>query len=233
MSIKANSHTRIRACGACKFLRKKCLEDCIFAPYFNSGEGTVNFAAVHKIFGASNVTNILTNVPIHKRPDTVFTLNYEAHARLRDPIYGCMSEIRDLQNQVINLQSEISCFQVHVARQPPPQQQPPFSLSMSDFPFADAGTYDMSVPLYEFDPNNGSSHQQANSWAANLQQFNDNTFAGAPVGGVGEEFARELLLRFLHNLRDGIKYGFRVKTITRVMEEFLVSWVGEGSGMRK
>ncbi|XP_047340304.1 LOB domain-containing protein 30-like [Impatiens glandulifera] len=198
MSIKANSRTRIRACGACKFLRKKCLEDCIFAPYFDSGEGIVNFAAVHKIFGASNVTKLLTNVPIHKRPDTVFTLNYEAHARLRDPIYGCMSEIRDLQNQVINLQSEISCLQAHVARQPPPQQQPPSSLSMLDFPFADAGTYDMSLPLYEFDPNIGSSHQQANSWEANLQQFHDhNTFAGAPVGGgVGEEFARELLLRY-------------------------------------
>ncbi|XP_047339927.1 LOB domain-containing protein 30-like [Impatiens glandulifera] len=191
MSIKANSRAGIRACGACKFLRKKCLEDCIFAPYFDFGEGIVNFASVHKIFGASNVTKLLTNVPIHKRPDTVFTLIYEAHARLRDPIYGCMSEIRDLQNQ-------ISCLQAHVARQPPPQQQPPSSLSMSEFPFADAGTYDMSVPLYEFDPNNGSSHQQANSWTANLQQFHEhNTFVRAPVGGgIGEEFARELLLRY-------------------------------------
>ncbi|XP_047313931.1 LOB domain-containing protein 30-like [Impatiens glandulifera] len=187
MSIKDNSRAGIRACGACKFLRKKCVEDCIFAPYFNSGEGTVNFAAVHKVFGASNVTKLLTIIPIHKRLDTVLTLNYEAHARLRDPIYGCVSQIRDLQNQVINLQSEISCLQAHLARQPPPQQppqqQPPSSLSMSDFPSADAGTYDMSA---------------ANSWAVNLQQFHEqNTFAGAPDGGeVGEEFARDSLMRY-------------------------------------
>ncbi|XP_047339924.1 LOB domain-containing protein 18-like [Impatiens glandulifera] len=135
MSINVNS--RIRACGARKFLRKRCLDECIFAPYFYSDEGTANFKSVHKIFGANNISKLLINISIEKRANVVFTLCLEAEARLRDPVYGCMSEIYALQNQ-------------------------------------------------------------ANSWAANLQQFYDqNTFAGAPVGGeIGEEFARELLLRY-------------------------------------
>ncbi|XP_047340306.1 LOB domain-containing protein 30-like [Impatiens glandulifera] len=99
---------------------------------------------------------------------------------------------------IITLQYELSTLQAHVANQSPHQQQPPSSLSMSmsDYPFGGGATYDMA-PLFEFDPNIGSSQQQ-DSWAANQQPFHDdhNTFAGAPVGGDGgEEFARELLLR--------------------------------------
>ncbi|KAL1213578.1 LOB domain-containing protein 31 [Cardamine amara subsp. amara] len=35
-------------CGACKLLRRKCVAECVFAPYFGSEEGTAHFAAVHK-----------------------------------------------------------------------------------------------------------------------------------------------------------------------------------------
>ncbi|XP_047339937.1 LOB domain-containing protein 30-like [Impatiens glandulifera] len=197
MSTETNSSARIviKPCGACRYMRKKCLDNCIFAPYFDSDKGTANFASIHNIFGASNVTKLLTNIPIDKRPDAVRTLNYEAHARLQDPIYGCVSQIYSLQNQVINLQREIVCLQAQLARQPPPQQQLPSSLSMSDYPFGGGATYDMA-PLFEFDPNIGSSHQP-DSWAAVQQQFHDrNPFTGAPVDGVdGEEFAGELPMR--------------------------------------
>ncbi|XP_047339922.1 LOB domain-containing protein 18-like [Impatiens glandulifera] len=135
MSPEINSIARIviKPCGACRYLRKKCLDNCIFTPYFDSDKGTANFASIHNIFGASNVTKLLTNIPIDKRPGAVRTLNYEAHDRLQDPIYGCVSQIFGLQNHVINLQREIVCLQAQVARQPPPQQQPQSSLSMSDF----------------------------------------------------------------------------------------------------
>ncbi|KAK8498788.1 hypothetical protein V6N11_012377 [Hibiscus sabdariffa] len=36
-------------CGACKFLRRKCVPGCIFAPYFDSEQGAAHFAAVHKV----------------------------------------------------------------------------------------------------------------------------------------------------------------------------------------
>ncbi|PNX92924.1 LOB domain-containing protein [Trifolium pratense] len=86
-------------CGACKFLRRKCVKGCIFAPYFDSDQGTVHFAAVHKVFGASNASKLLMRIPVHKRLDAVVTLCYEALARARDPVYGCVAHIFALQQQ--------------------------------------------------------------------------------------------------------------------------------------
>jgi hypothetical protein len=73
---------------------------CIFAPYFDSEQGAAHFAAVHKVFGASNVSKLLLHIPAHKRPDAVVTICYEAQARLRDPVYGCVAHIFALQQQV-------------------------------------------------------------------------------------------------------------------------------------
>ena len=87
-------------CGACKFLRRKCVSGCIFAPYFDSEQGAAHFAAVHKVFGASNVSKLLLQIPPHKRLDAVVTICYEAQARLRDPVYGCVAHIFALQQQV-------------------------------------------------------------------------------------------------------------------------------------
>lgn len=87
-------------CGACKFLRRKCITGCIFAPYFDADQGATHFAAVHKVFGASNVSKLLHQIPIHKRLDAVVTICYEAQARLRDPVYGCVAHIFALQQQV-------------------------------------------------------------------------------------------------------------------------------------
>jgi len=87
-------------CGACKFLRRKCIPGCIFAPYFDAEQGTTHFATVHKVFGASNVSKLLLSIPVHKRLDAVITICYEAQSRLRDPVYGCVSHIFALQQQV-------------------------------------------------------------------------------------------------------------------------------------
>jgi len=87
-------------CGACKFLRRKCVKGCIFAPYFDSDQGTAHFAAVHKVFGASNASKLLMRIPAHKRLDAVVTLCYEALARARDPVYGCVGHLFALQQQV-------------------------------------------------------------------------------------------------------------------------------------
>lgn len=88
-------------CGACKFLRRKCASDCIFAPYFCSEQGPARFAAIHKVFGASNVSKLLLHVPVADRCEAVVTIAYEAQARIRDPVYGCVAHIFALQQQVI------------------------------------------------------------------------------------------------------------------------------------
>ncbi|GAB2212280.1 hypothetical protein Droror1_Dr00025633 [Drosera rotundifolia] len=91
-------------CGACKFLRRKCVKGCIFAPYFSHEQGASHFAAIHKVFGASNVSKLLTHLPVSQRGEAAVTISYEAQARLHDPIYGCVSHIFHLQQQVVNLQ---------------------------------------------------------------------------------------------------------------------------------
>ncbi|XP_022718834.1 LOB domain-containing protein 20-like [Durio zibethinus] len=98
-------------CGACKFLRRKCISGCIFAPHFGSDQGAARFAAVHKVFGASNVSKLLLHIPVNQRHDAVVTISYEAQARLSDPVYGCVSTILSLQQQVASLQAELALVQ--------------------------------------------------------------------------------------------------------------------------
>ncbi|MED6199526.1 LOB domain-containing protein 29 [Stylosanthes scabra] len=95
-------------CGACKFLRRKCLRGCVFAPYFCHEEGATHFAAIHKVFGASNVSKLLAHLPVAHRCEAAVTISYEAQARLQDPIYGCVSHIFALQQQVVNLQAQLA-----------------------------------------------------------------------------------------------------------------------------
>lgn len=87
-------------CGACKFLRRKCTRGCIFAPYFCHEQGAAHFAAIHRVFGASNASKILANLPVSDRCEAAVAISYEAQARLQDPIYGCVSHIFALQQQV-------------------------------------------------------------------------------------------------------------------------------------
>ncbi|KAL0383595.1 UNVERIFIED_CONTAM: LOB domain-containing protein 16 [Sesamum calycinum] len=94
-------------CGACKFLRRKCAADCIFAPYFCSEQGPARFAAIHKVFGASNASKLLLHVPVPDRCEAVFTIAYEAQARIRDPVYGCVAHMFALQQQVAYLQAQV------------------------------------------------------------------------------------------------------------------------------
>ncbi|CAN6995062.1 hypothetical protein IGI04_017707 [Brassica rapa subsp. trilocularis] len=119
-------------CGACKFLRRKCVSGCVFAPYFDAEQGTATFAAVHKVFGASNASKMLLRLPLNKRHEAVSTLCYEALARLRDTVYGSVGHLLSLQHQVMNLQAEIahvqaclSAFQRFSIIPPQQMQQPP------------------------------------------------------------------------------------------------------------
>ncbi|XP_021756249.1 LOB domain-containing protein 19-like [Chenopodium quinoa] len=102
-------------CGACKYLRRKCVKGCVFAPYFDSEQGTAHFAAVHKVFGASNASKLLLRIPAHRRLDAVVTLCYEALSRVRDPVYGCVAHIFTLQQQVLNMQAELAFVQARLS----------------------------------------------------------------------------------------------------------------------
>ncbi|KAH9309183.1 hypothetical protein KI387_037094, partial [Taxus chinensis] len=70
-------------------------------------------------------------VPESQRSDAANSLVYEANARIRDPVYGCMGVISTLQHQIQSLQAELhavrgelvryrSCTQDHTPPPAPP-----------------------------------------------------------------------------------------------------------------
>ncbi|XP_022971742.1 LOB domain-containing protein 36-like [Cucurbita maxima] len=93
-------------CAACKFLRRKCTQECVFAPYFPPDQPQ-KFANVHKVFGASNVAKLLNELNASQREDAVNSLAYEAEFRLRDPVYGCVGLISVLQHKLKQMQSDL------------------------------------------------------------------------------------------------------------------------------
>ncbi|CAO2143011.1 unnamed protein product [Urochloa humidicola] len=120
-------------CASCKLLRRRCTQECVFAPYFPP-EDPHKFAIVHKVFGASNISKMLQELPAQQRADAVSSLVYEANARMRDPVYGCVGAISYLQQQVSQLQmqlalakAEILCVQMqhdgHATASPPSATQ--------------------------------------------------------------------------------------------------------------
>ncbi|XP_023773002.1 LOB domain-containing protein 19 [Lactuca sativa] len=103
-------------CGACKFLRRKCAKGCVFAPYFEPDDrGLTDFEAVHRVFGAKNAAKLLLRTPENKRLDAVVSLCYEALSRVRDPVYGCVGRVFNLQQQVEKLQAELAYVQARVS----------------------------------------------------------------------------------------------------------------------
>ncbi|KAH9292289.1 hypothetical protein KI387_037272 [Taxus chinensis] len=101
-----SKHTGSSPCASCKLLRRRCARDCIFAPYFPADD-PYKFACVHKVFGASNVSKMLQELPVANREDAVGSLVYEANARIRNPVYGCVSHISCLEEQVDQLKQQL------------------------------------------------------------------------------------------------------------------------------
>ncbi|KAL8111404.1 LOB domain-containing protein 30-like [Apium graveolens] len=201
-------------CGACKFLRRKCVAGCIFAPYFDSEQGAAHFAAVHKVFGASNVSKLLLHIPVHKRLDAVVTICYEAQARLRDPVYGCVAHIFALQQQVMNLQGELTYLQAHLSTLevpiPPPAPAPQqllggLPLSISDLPSASCmpASYDLSSLFDPMMPQPLTIEQPPRPAVLDPRQFGSGGIRAnvdmLPVvsggGGDFQDLARELFQR--------------------------------------
>ncbi|XP_022747455.1 LOB domain-containing protein 6-like isoform X2 [Durio zibethinus] len=102
-------------CAACKFLRRKCQPECVFAPYFPPDQPQ-KFVNVHKVFGASNITKLLNELHPSQREDAVNSLAYEADMRLRDPVYGCVGVISLLQHQLRQLQMDLSCAKSELSK---------------------------------------------------------------------------------------------------------------------
>ncbi|RAL46728.1 hypothetical protein DM860_005007 [Cuscuta australis] len=101
-------------CAACKMQRRKCTQDCVFAPYFPPDQPQ-KFANIHKVFGASNVSKLLNELNAGQREDAVNSLAYEAEYRLRDPVYGCVGLISVLQQKLKQVQRDLNAAKRELA----------------------------------------------------------------------------------------------------------------------
>ncbi|XP_026428735.1 LOB domain-containing protein 1-like, partial [Papaver somniferum] len=103
----------ITPCAACKILRGRCGEKCVLAPYFPPTE-PLKFTTAHRVFGASNITKMLQELPESQRVDAVSSMVYEANSRVRHPVYGCAGTIYQLQKQVSDLQAQLAKSQAEI-----------------------------------------------------------------------------------------------------------------------
>lgn len=62
---------------------------------------------IYKLFVPFN----LQDLPEHQRGDAVSSMVYEANARVRDPVYGCVGAISSLQQQIDVLQTQLAVAQ--------------------------------------------------------------------------------------------------------------------------
>ncbi|XWS15802.1 hypothetical protein CRYUN_Cryun34aG0032900 [Craigia yunnanensis] len=93
------------ACAACKHQRKRCGNECVFAPHFPAIRADY-FREVHKIFGVKNVTVILEHLSTEERKRAVESLEWEAFAWKEDPIEGPLGFFRKLENELELLKNQ-------------------------------------------------------------------------------------------------------------------------------
>ncbi|KAJ8617017.1 hypothetical protein MRB53_013203 [Persea americana] len=143
-----SSHSR---CAACKFLRRRCPEDCIFSPYFPS-TNPQRFACVHKIYGASNVSKMLQQIPDHLRANASDSLFFEARMRTQDPIYGCVGIISRLQHEIYASQREMAITQAKIAFYTAKQAQETQIQQFQDVEEASGsnGPFHMDQPSFDY-----------------------------------------------------------------------------------
>ncbi|XP_060197385.1 LOB domain-containing protein 12 [Lycium barbarum] len=166
-------------CASCKLLRRRCAKDCIFAPYFPPDDPH-KFAIVHKVFGSSNVSKMLQELPIQQRADAVSSLVYEANARVRDPVYGCVGAISFLQNQVSQLQMQLAVAQAEI-----------LCIQMQQEPVP-------SLPTTLMEPEDKSPFSTSNNNSINNNNFNNNlqqylSFASSSSSIMQDPVKRESL----------------------------------------
>ncbi|XP_075078301.1 protein NLP7 isoform X2 [Nicotiana tabacum] len=89
-------------------------------------------AKVSKLYDREELQELLQKLPENQRSDAVSSMVYEANARVRDPVYGCVGAISYLQNQISFLQmqlavaqAEVVCMQVTMDMEDPLKLQEP------------------------------------------------------------------------------------------------------------
>ncbi|CAN1257622.1 LOB domain-containing protein 1 [Linum perenne] len=134
-----------RRCAGCVYLRRRCCQDCPLAPYFPP-DNPQRFESVHKIFGTSNITKLLLEVPEELRGKAADCMSFEAEARVRDLVYGCPGMIYQLQMEIQKVRWELDNLKRMIALLSVQQHQQEMTVDDIDFGANNFGFEDDWLP---------------------------------------------------------------------------------------
>ncbi|XP_059306714.1 LOB domain-containing protein 27-like [Lycium ferocissimum] len=123
-----------QACAACKYQRRRCISDCPLAPYFPADQPKM-FQNAHRLFGVSNILKILKNLDPSQKKVAMKSIIYQANARDKHPVYGCVAEIQNLLFNIQLYEEELQAVHAQLAfyrQQQQQQQQEISSTTLSD-----------------------------------------------------------------------------------------------------
>lgn len=108
---------------------------------------------------------------MHQRGDAVSSMVYEANARVRDPVYGCVGAIHSLQNQIDVLQTQLALAQAEVVHLRVRQTASfsshgftPASPSNSGSPSSKLMASHQTKPIYDMDMMVDQAHYEESMW---------------------------------------------------------------------
>uniref|UniRef100_A0A3Q7FQR2 LOB domain-containing protein n=1 Tax=Solanum lycopersicum TaxID=4081 RepID=A0A3Q7FQR2_SOLLC len=118
------------ACAACKYQRRRC-HDCPLAPYFPADQPKM-FQNAHRLFGVSNILKILRQLDPSQKKVAMRSIIYQANARDKYPVYGCVAEIQNLLYNIQFYEEELQAVNAQLTFYRQQQQQQEISTSLSD-----------------------------------------------------------------------------------------------------
>ncbi|XP_010262241.1 PREDICTED: LOB domain-containing protein 22 [Nelumbo nucifera] len=152
------------ACAACRYQRKKCPSDCPLARYFPP-DRQGDFHNAHKLFGVGNITKLLKNIYPRQRDDAMRSIIYQANARAKDPVGGCLRIVRRLNQQIDRETMELKLvlrqlafYRAHAHQQQ--QYQIPMQETASLFHHLHHGTLINPDPINTYNPFHHLDRQQ-------------------------------------------------------------------------
>ncbi|XP_006367708.1 LOB domain-containing protein 27-like [Solanum tuberosum] len=119
-----------QACAACKYQRRRC-HDCPLAPYFPADQPKM-FQNAHRLFGVSNILKILKQLDPSQKKVAMKSIIYQANARDKHPVYGCVAEIQNLLFNIQLYEEELQAVNAQLSFYRQQQQQQEISTSLSD-----------------------------------------------------------------------------------------------------
>ncbi|OIW08997.1 hypothetical protein TanjilG_05973 [Lupinus angustifolius] len=113
MKSHYNNTKKSQACAACKYQRRKCPSNCIFAPYFPH-DRQKQFLNAHKLFGVGKINNLIKPLDAVQRDIAMSTIIYESNMRANDPVGGCVGCIHRICSQIARYEAELRIVLQHL-----------------------------------------------------------------------------------------------------------------------